>query len=340
MDLECHKHVSFNCPKAELHIHIEGSIEPELVIKLSKKYNSNKYESIEELKEKYNFTCLKDFLDLYYSCCDILRESEDFEELMLEYLKKASSQGLAYAEIFFDPQTHTNRNVSFSTVITGLYNGIQKGKELYGVEANLIMCFLRDLSEEEAIMTLNQSIEFKDKIIAVGLDSNEYGNPPEKFKNVYELASKIGYNLVAHAGEECSIDPICIKNTIDILKVQRIDHGVQIKNSNELMKEVAIKGIPLTICPISNIKLKVFKNSLESPIIDLMKIGIIVTINSDDPSYFGGYIGDNYFEIGFNFNLSKEEYKQLAINSFNSSFLSKEKKEEYITKVDIFFKNL
>lgn len=340
MNSECHKHISFNCPKAELHIHIEGTIEPELVMKLSKKYNFNKFNSVEELREKYKFTSLRDFLNLYYECCNVLREIEDFEELMLEYLKKASSQGLVYAEIFFDPQTHTKRNVDFYKIITGLDNGIKKGKDLYGVEAKLIMCFLRDLSEEDAFDILNQSIEYKDKIIAIGLDSNEYGNPPEKFINVYEKASKLGFNLVAHAGEENSIDVICIKNTIDMLKVQRIDHGVQIKKSEELIKEVVEKKIPLTCCPLSNIKLGVFKEMKESVIVDFMKKGVIVTINSDDPSYFGGYIGDNYYELGIAFNLSKEEYKILAINSFNSTFLEKDKKDNYVSKVNSFFIDL
>lgn len=332
-----HNKISHNIPKAELHLHIEGTFEPELVIKLAKKYKIDKG-SIDDLRNKYKFTCLKDFLDLYYECCDVLREEEDFEELMYEYLKKASSQGLKYAEIFFDPQTHTKRNIPFKTIINGLHSGINKGKQDFDIESNLIMCFLRDLTEEDALHTFKESLEFKDKYIAVGLDSNERDNPPEKFKAVYDLARKEGKRCVAHAGEECTISTSYIENALDILKVERIDHGVQLIKSEELLDRVIKQQIPLTLCPFSNVKLQVHKSIHESPIYEFLKKGVLVTINSDDPAYFGGYIGDNYLETGKIFNFSLDDYRTVALNSFKATFLPNERKSEYYDKVENFVK--
>ena len=335
-----HCKISHSCPKAELHIHIEGTFEPSLVMKLSNKYGVNKYSSQEELQEKYKFTCLKDFLDLYYSCCDVLREEEDFAELMTDYLKKSSSQGLKYAEIFFDPQSHLNRNIPFSTIINGLRKGQETGEKLYGVESNLIMCFLRDLSQEEALKVLDISLEHKDKFIGIGLDSNELGNPPEKFTDVYKKAKEAGLRLVAHAGEECSIPTDYIYSALDTLKVERIDHGVQVRRSEELMQRIANDKIPLTLCPLSNIKLKVHNEILESPLMDFLSKGILVMINSDDPAYFGGYIGDNYLVCGEGFNFTLETYKLLCINSFKATFLSDEKKSFYINEVEKYFSSV
>ncbi len=333
------KHICMNIPKAELHIHIEGTFEPELVVKLAKKYNKNEFTNLEDLKQKYKFTCLKDFLDLYYACCDVLREEEDFQELMYEYLKKAYSQGLKYAEIFFDPQTHLNRNISFKTVINGLTRGIEQGEKEFNIKASLIMCFLRDLSEESALDTLKQSLEFRDMILGVGLDSNEINNPPEKFINVYSQAKDLGLKLVAHAGEECSIPTDYIYSALDNLKVQRIDHGVQVRKSKELQEKIIIEKIPLTMCPLSNLKLQVHKDLSESPLKVFYEKGIIVTINSDDPAYFGGYIGDNYLAVANTFNLQSKDIANLAKNSFTATFLSDEEKQKYIDLVDKFIKD-
>lgn len=334
-----HHKISHGIPKAELHIHIEGTLEPELVVKLSKKHNLNSTPNLDELKQKYKFTCLKDFLDLYYECCNCLIDESDFEELMYEYLKKASSQGLVYAEIFFDPQTHTKRGVSFKTVVEGLTKGIMKANKEFNVEANLIMCFLRDLSEQDAIDTFKESLAFKKHFIAVGLDSNEFNNPPEKFKNVFKMAKKEGLHLVAHAGEECSISTSYISSALDVLNVERIDHGIQIVKDEELLSRAIVEEIPLTTCPLSNVMLKVHSDIKESPIINLLKKGVVVTLNSDDPAYFGGYIGDNYYAIATAFDITIMQYRILAQNSFNASFLDKNKKEDYCESVDKFIKN-
>lgn len=331
------KHICYGIPKAELHIHIEGTFEPELVIQLAKKNGNNKFGDVEELRSKYKFTCLADFLDLYYNCCDVLKDEEDFEALMLAYLQKAASQGLKYAEIFFDPQTHTKRGIEFKTVISGLHRGIEKGKEL-GVEAKLILCFLRDLSEEEALKTFDESLPYLDKFIGIGLDSNEFGNPPEKFINVYKLAKEKGLRLVAHAGEECSIPVDYMYSALDNCKVERIDHGVQVVKCDKLVQRIVDEQIPLTVCPLSNIKLQVFKEMKDSSLKFLMEKGALVMINSDDPAYFGGYIGDNYYQTALGFNFEAKEITKLAINSFKATFLSNKEKEDYIQKVEDFMK--
>lgn len=339
MEKICHEKISYNVPKAELHIHIEGTLEPELVIELAKRHKITQFGSVDELKQRYQFTCLRDFLELYYECCAILIHEEDFEALMYNYLKKASSQGLRYAEIFFDPQTHLQRKIPFSTVINGLIKGLSKGKSEFNVEGKLIMCFLRDLSEESAIEVFNESLKFKDKFIGVGLDSNEIDNPPEKFKNVFTLAKKEGFRLVAHAGEEECIPKEYMENAIDVLKAERIDHGVQIIKNKELMKRVIQNSIPLTVCPLSNVRLKVMSNLSDSPLYKYHKEGVIVCINSDDPAYFGGYIGDNYFHTGVAFNFSEKDYKDFALASFKATFLDDKKKEKYYEEVKMFFEN-
>ena len=336
MKSESLEHICYHIPKAELHIHIEGTFEPELVIKLAKKHGNTQFLDLQELKTKYKFTCLKDFLDLYYNCCDVLKDEEDFEELMFEYLKKASSQGLKYAEIFFDPQTHTQRNVQFKTVINGLNNGIQRGEKELGIKANLIMCFLRDLSEDLAFKSFEECLQYKDKIIGIGLDSNEINNPPEKFTNVYAQAKEKGFRLVAHAGEECSIPTDYIYSALDTLKVERIDHGVQVQKCDKLIERFIKERIPLTMCPLSNLKLQVHKDLIESPLKSFLDKNMLVTVNSDDPSYFGGYIGDNYFALYKTFNLSKDEIVKLAKNSFEATFLNDEEKNLYYLSIDKF----
>jgi adenine deaminase len=334
------KHICYGIPKAELHIHIEGTFEPELVIQLAKKNGNTKFNDIDELRNKYKFTCLKDFLDLYYNCCDVLVDEEDFEALMFAYLKKASSQGLKYAEIFFDPQTHTSRGVEFKTVISGLSKGIKAGKKEFGIEAQLIMCFLRDLTEDDAFKTFEVALEFKDMFIAVGLDSNEIGNSSVKFVNVFRLAKEKGFRIVIHAGEEASIPVEYIYDALDKCKAERIDHGVQVIKCNKLMDRLANDKIPLTVCPLSNVKLNVHKDVSESPLKIFLDKGILCMINSDDPAYFGGYIGDNYYECAIKLKLDEQDLLVLAMNSFKASFLSDDDKESYIKQVNDFLSDL
>lgn len=334
------KHICYGIPKAEMHCHIEGTLEPELVIKLAHKHKITQYGTLEELRSKYQFTCLRDFLELYYSCCNILIDEEDFEELTYDYLKKASSQGLKYAEIFFDPQSHLNRGVSFETVINGLHKGLNKAKSEFNVNAQFILCFLRDLSEDEALTVLNTALPHKNKYLAIGLDSNEFENPPEKFKNVYALAKENGLRLVAHAGEECSIPTEYIYQALDILKVERIDHGVQAIKCEKLVERLVNEKIPLTVCPLSNIKLKVFDDLAKSPIKQYLDKGVLASINSDDPAYFGGYIGDNYYETSIAFKLELSDIVKFAKISFISTFLDEKEKENYLNEVDKFVKEL
>lgn len=332
-----HSEIALGIPKAELHIHIEGSLEPEMVMKLAKKHNKQMYDNLEELKGKYKFKSLADFLNLYYQNCAILLDQDDFSELIYEYLKKAHSQGLKYAEIFFDPQTHTDRGVKFDTVIKGLLRGLAQAKaELKDLDAQLIMCFLRDHSEEAALKILEESLQYRDHILGIGLDSNEIDNPPEKFKRVYARAKELKWRLVAHAGEECSISTDYIRQALDVLNVERIDHGVQCIKSEEIMKEVALRRIPLTVCPFSNVRLQVHQSVKETPLLEFTKRGIICSINSDDPSYFGGYIGDNYLEVGRLFDFEIKDYEFYARNSFISSFLDEKRKESYCKSIEEF----
>ena len=315
--------------KAELHIHIEGSFEPELMFKIAKRNNINiKYNSVEELKAAYKFSNLQDFLDIYYAGASVLLKEEDFYDLTWAYLEKIHSQNVVHTEIFFDPQTHTERGVSFETVITGIDRALQDAKTKLGISSKLIMSFLRHLTEEEAFKTLNESLKFKDKIIAVGLDSSELGNPPSKFKRVFAKAKERGFLTVAHAGEEGPSDYIW--EALSMLKVSRIDHGNNCLTDIRLVKRLAKDKIALTVCPLSNLALKVVKNLEEHPLKTMLNKGLMVTINSDDPAYFGGYVNENYIEIAKALNLSEEDILTLVKNSFNASFLTKEEKENLI----------
>lgn len=322
----------YEIPKAELHIHIEGTFEPALMFKIAER-NGIKlpYSSIEDLKSKYKFNNLQEFLDIYYSGCSVLITEEDFSDLAFDYVNHACTQGLKYAEIFFDPQSHLPRGISFSTLINGLKKGLDKGKEKYGFEYNLIMCFLRHLSEEEAIATFNIALPFKKYFIAVGLDSSEVGNPPQKFAKVFEMAKKEGIRCVAHAGEEGPAK--YIEDAIDILGIERIDHGVHIMDDEKLVERVAKAQIPLTLCPLSNQKLQVCPNLSKYKLREMITKGLLVMINSDDPSFFGGYIGDNYKALYDNLKLTKSEIILLAKNSFFSTFLKEEIKNKYIEEV-------
>ncbi len=320
-------------PKSELHVHIEGTLEPEMAFKMAQKNGVQlKYKTVDELRAAYDFNNLQDFLDIYYQNASALQTEEDFFELCFAYLKKARSQNVLHAEIFFDPQTHTDRGVSFETVIVGLSKATALAKESLGIDSQLIMCFLRHLNESAAIKTLESATPFKHLISSVGLDSSEQGNPPSKFASVFKKAIELGYKTVAHAGEEgpCQY----VHEAIDILQVSRIDHGNHALDDENLIKKIVANKIPMTLCPLSNLKLKVISNMVQHPLKKMMSLGIIVTINSDDPSYFGGYINENYLAVAESLNLNQEDIIELSKNSFVASFLSEEQKSFYLELVN------
>lgn len=319
-------------PKAELHLHIEGSLEPELMFSLAQKNTiSLPYKTIEEVKHAYNFTSLQSFLDIYYAGANVLINESDFFDLTWAYLLRCHAQNICHTEIFFDPQTHTSRGIAFKTVIDGITKALQKGEQELGISSFLIMCFLRHLSEENAFETLKASLPFKDKIIGVGLDSSEVGHPPSKFQRLFLECKKVGYKIVAHAGEEG--DSSYIWEAINLLQVERIDHGIRCDEDESLVKLLIEKQIPLTVCPLSNVKLRAVKNMQEHNLLKLLRQGVLVTVNSDDPAYFGGYVNENYEAICENLDLSKEELKTLASNSFKASFLSDERKKHFINQI-------
>lgn len=320
-------------PKAELHLHIEGTLNPELMFRIAKRNKIEiKYESVDKLKKAYDFNNLQDFLNLYYQGAEVLFTEEDFYEMTLSYLKKASSQNILHCEMFFDPQTHTNRGIKFETVINGIYKAITEANNELDISAKLIMCFLRDLDEDSAIKTLQEALSHKDKIIAVGLDSSEIGNPPSKFKNVFNMAHREGFLTVAHAGEEGPADYIW--EALEHLNVSRIDHGNNSMDDDNLIDELVKSKMPLTVCPLSNLKLKVVDDLKKHPLKKMIQKNLLVTINSDDPAYFGGYVNENYSAIANALNLSKEEICNLAKNSFQASFLDDHEKEKMIKKID------
>ena len=286
---------------------------------------------MEDVKKAYNFTSLQSFLDIYYAGASVLITKEDFYDLTWAYLLKCKEQNILHVEIFFDPQTHTNRGIAFGDVVEGICEALNKADDKLGITSFLIMSFLRHLSEDEAIDTLKLSLPYKYFIKGVGLDSSELGNPPSKFKKVFQMAKNAGYRCVAHAGEEG--DTSYIKEALDILHVSRIDHGIKCEEDEELMKRLKKEQIPLTVCPLSNLKLKVVKTMKEHNIKRLLKYGLLVTVNSDDPAYFGGYLNENYEAIADALELSKEDVKTLAINSFKASFLSDSKKAFYLKKI-------
>ena len=316
-------------PKTELHLHIEGTLEPELMFDLAKR-NGIKipYSNVNEVKSAYNFSNLETFLNIYYEGSKVLINEKDFFDLTWSYAVKCREDNIVHTEIFFDPQAHLSRGIKFETVINGINKALLKANKEFGLTYKIIMCFLRHLDEKSAFKVLDQAIEHKDKIIAVGLDSSEKGNPPSKFKNVFKKAIKEGFLTVAHAGEEGP--PEYIWEAINLLEVKRIDHGVQCLKDEKLTKELIKKQIPLTVCPLSNVKLCVFKNLKEHNLKDMLNAGLMVMVNSDDPAYFGGYLNENLVKSQAALNLSKNELKTLIINSFKSSFLSEEKKMKWI----------
>jgi len=325
-------------PKAELHLHIEGTFEPDLMFEIARRNNiSINYKSVDELKKAYNFNNLQEFLDIYYAGASVLIYEQDFYDLTWAYLTKVHEQNLVHTEIFFDPQTHTDRGISFDTVIQGIHSALEDAKEKLGISSQLIMCFLRHLDEVAAFDTLEQALPYKEWIAGVGLDSSEMGHPPSKFENVFSKALDEGFITVAHAGEE---GPAAyVWEAINLLKISRIDHGNRSLEDDQLIKHIVEKQIPLTVCPLSNLALKVVEDLKDHPMLQLMEAGLMVTINSDDPAYFGGYMNENYIQIAAALNLSKKQITELAKNSFKASFLSDVEKEKLMNQVEDYYQN-
>lgn len=323
-------------PKAELHLHIEGTFEPELMFEIAKRNQLKiKFNSVDEIRQAYNFSNLQDFLDIYYEGAGVLIHEQDFYDMTWAYLEKFHSQNGTHVELFFDPQTHTERGISFETVITGINRALEDAKSKYGMTSKLIMCFLRHLDESSAFKTLESALPFKHLISAVGLDSSEMGHPPSKFQRVYEKAISEGFLTVAHAGEEGPAEYVW--EALDLLKVSRVDHGNRSLDDEKLVKVLSDKKMPLTVCPLSNLKLKVIQDIHQHPLKKMLNANLLVTINSDDPSYFGGYVNENYSALANALNLSKEEITQLAKNSFTASFLSESEKQKYIASVETYY---
>jgi adenosine deaminase len=323
-------------PKAELHIHIEGSLEPELIFALAQRNGvSIPYADVESLRRAYAFTNLQSFLDIYYAGASVLITEQDFYDMAWAYFERAAADNVVHTEIFFDPQTHTARGVDIGVVINGLHRACVDAQAKLGVSALMIMCFLRHLSEEDAFDTLQQALPYSDKFIGVGLDSGEVGNPPEKFARVFAQCRALGLRLVAHAGEEGP--PAYVWTALDVLKVERIDHGVQSSKDPALMARLAKDRIPLTVCPLSNLKLCVFPTLADHNIGALLDAGLMVTVNSDDPAYFGGYMNENFLQTFAATGLTAQQAYQLARNSFEASFISDETKRGYIARLDACF---
>jgi adenine deaminase len=320
-------------PKVELHLHIEGSLEPSLMFALAQR-NKIKipFKTLDEVRKAYNFSNLQDFLDIYYEGMNVLQKEQDFYDLTWAYLDRVAKQNVVHAEIFFDPQGHTTRGVKFETVLNGICRALEDGKEKLGVSSCLLMCFLRHLSEEEAFKTLDQALPHKDKIAGVGLDSSEKGHPPSKFARVFALARQEGFLTVAHAGEEGP--PEYIREALDDLKVNRIDHGNRSLEDEKLVARLVKEGIALTVCPLSNLKLCVVGDMKQHPLRKMLDLGIKATINSDDPAYFGGYMNENYKAVTAALSLDKNLLLAVARNSIDASFLDSAAKAALRSKLD------
>jgi adenine deaminase len=306
-------------PKAELHLHIEGTLEPELMFELARRNDIElPFASVESLRRAYDFTDLQSFLDIYYQGAAVLQTREDFRDMAAAYFRKAASQSVRHAEIFFDPQTHTHRGIAFETVIGGIHDAQLEAAQSLGLTSNLILCFLRHLDEDDAMKTLDEALPFAEWIVAAGLDSSERGHPPSKFRRVFDRAREAGLLAVAHAGEEGP--PEYIWEALDILGARRIDHGVRCLEDDALVARLASEQIPLTVCPLSNVKLRVFDTMHDHTLRTMLERGLKVTINSDDPAYFGGYVNENYAAAAEALGLTTDELQQIAQNSFEASF--------------------
>ncbi|KQH86284.1 adenosine deaminase [Vibrio furnissii] len=319
-------------PKVELHLHIEGSLEPELMFDLAQRNQiAIPFSSPDEVRAAYQFSNLQSFLDIYYQGANVLIHEQDFFDLTWAYLLRCQQDNVMHTEIFFDPQTHTARGIAFDTVIRGITQALDKAQQELGISSQLIMCFLRHLSEDDAMLTLQQALPYKDKIVGVGLDSSEAGHPPEKFSRVFHQAREAGFLAVAHAGEEGPA--LNIRNAIDLLGVQRVDHGVRCVEDAELVQVLQETRMPLTVCPLSNLKLKVFSEMDEHNVVELLRQGLCVTINSDDPAYFGGYMTDNFMAVANAHPMSHQELAQFTLNAIEASFISAEDKARMSAQV-------
>jgi adenosine deaminase len=319
-------------PKVELHLHIEGTLEPEMMFSLAGKHGAKlPYASVEAVRKAYAFHDLQSFLDLYYAGCDVLRDRRDFYALAMAYFTRAHADNVVHAELFFDPQTHTVRGIPMEVVISGLRDAMEDAHRRYGITSDLILCFLRHLSEDDALATLEQAVQFRSEFVGVGLDSGEKGNPPSKFQRVFAKARALGLRSVAHAGEE---GPAAyVKEALDLLKVERIDHGVRIDEDPALVDRVVRDQIPLTVCPLSNLKLCVVKDLKDHNFAKLLRKGVAVTINSDDPAYFGGYIAENYRATAAAQELTADEVVTVAENAVRASFLPAQAKTALLGKI-------
>ena len=321
-------------PKAELHLHIEGSLEPELMFRLAQKNDIQiPYKDIDDVRRAYNFTNLQTFLDIYYAGANVLITQQDFYDLTWAYILKCVEDNVIHTEIFFDPQTHTERGVEFATVINGIKSALADAKAEYGISSCIIMCFLRHLSQDAAFETLEAAMAFKDDVVGVGLDSSELGNPPSKFTEVFRQAKAAGFKVVAHAGEEADFS--YIYEALDVLRSDRIDHGVQAIHSAALMQRLKAEQMPLTVCPNSNIELKVFDSYQDHNIKTLLDYGLNVSVNSDDPAYFKGYINQNFINLVENLPLTEDNIVTLVKNSFRASFIDDDLKRAYLARVDL-----
>ncbi len=320
-------------PKAELHLHIEGSLEPELMFTLARRNGiSLPWDSVDDLRKAYDFHNLQSFLDIYYRGADVLQHVQDFYDLTWSYFQRAAQDNVRHVELFFDPQTHTSRDVPFETVMTGIRGACVDAESRLGISSKVILCFLRHLSPESALDTLHLAVPFRPWIGGVGLDSSEAGNPPSKFKEVFDEAREENFRVVAHAGEEGPAS--YIGEALDLLGAQRIDHGVRCFEDEALVERLVREQIPLTVCPQSNVKLRVFSEMREHNLRKMLERGLMVTVNSDDPAYFGGYVADNYVSAARALDLSRAQIVTLARNSFQASFLGHERKQALLAEVD------
>lgn len=326
-------HLINRLPKAELHLHIEGTLEPEMMLALAKRNNIHlPYETAEEVRQAYQFDCLQDFLDLYYLGMSVLRTERDFFDLIWAYLQRVHSDSLTHVEMFFDPQAHTSRGITFETVLAGISGALEQAEKQMAITSKLIMCFLRHLPEEEAFEVLKCACKHKHHIYGVGLDSSEKGNPPGKFERVFRQAREQGFIAVAHAGEEGTAEDVEL--ALDVLKIDRVDHGNHALDDPELTARLARQQTPLTMCPISNWRLKGIASLAQSPLKKAMDAGLLVTVNSDDPSYFGGYLNDYYRAVHKHLNLTENEIIELARNSFSGSFLTDNDKQANMDRIN------
>jgi adenine deaminase len=328
-----------NLPKAELHIHIEGTLEPELMLALAERHRiALPFRSIAEVRQAYTFTNLQSFLDIYYTGTRVLLNEQDFYDLTWAYLQRAKAQNVRHTEIFFDPQTHTARGVPFATVINGIHQALQDARQQLGISSHLIMCFLRHLSAADAFETLHQALPFQERIVGVGLDSSEVGHPPEKFTAVFTKARAAGFMTVAHAGEEGP--PAYIWQALQQLQVARIDHGVRCEEDSRLVDTLRATQIPLTVCPLSNVKLRVFNSLADHNLKRLLDQGLCITLNSDDPAYFGGYITENFLAAYDALQLQPQDIDRLARNAFQAAFLPPEDKQRFLNELEQYCHNV